>query len=452
MNSNKTLLSITGLLLVAVAGGLAAGWGPAGLLSSHRQPAARSTAVATAGVAMATPSSPTAGHAVTTPHPSAPAAAGPSPTHSAAPAPASSAPAPPASTGPWFGTLATSGQYDGQEVAGGISVATLELGWDAYEPGNGAWNTTYINQQVQKANAFVAAGMRVSLSPGLQYPPSWVFALDANTYFVNQYGDHYAPTAIGMKEANAVYDPAVRNAQATYIARIAQDFGGTLSFIRLGGGWYGELHYPPQSFNGHNNSYWAFDANAQASSPARGWIPGHCCAAQAQQFWNYYAQSLVGYESWQIQTFRSHFSAQLEILFPGWGLRPGDVANAVNANLSGTTPAEVYGEMQQDSGYADEVNAVTDSRTIIYSDWLDAPDHGATLNTESPVKYLAYLAGGRGLRVAGENTGTQSLAALQLCVARVRALGLLGMNWAWEGNLFAGTSPTLSGYAGVIRS
>jgi hypothetical protein len=337
-------------------------------------------------------------------------------------------------------------------MTSGIGVATLEIGWQDYEPGNGVWNTSYIQQQVQKANAFRAAGMRVALSPGLQFPASWVFGLDANTSYVNQYGDRFSSGSVGMNVANAVFDANVRNAQATYIARIAQDFGNNFTFIRIGGGWYGELHYPPANFNGHTNSYWAFDPNAQAGSPVKGWVPGQCCAAQAQQFYSYYSQSLINYENWQIQTFRSHFSAQIEILFAGWGLRPGDITNAVNGNLSGGTSAEVNGETQQSNDYADQVAQIADSGTIVYSDWLDAPDYGSTLNSESPVKYLVYLAQQKGLHVAGENTGAQSLSALQLCVSRVKTLGLLGMSWAWESNLFSGSSPNLGAYATAIAS
>jgi hypothetical protein len=328
----------------------------------------------------------------------------------------------------------------------GLTVATLELGWDNYEPSNGSFNSSYIGQQQQKLQALKAAGFKVALDPGLQYPPSWVFGLDSNTYYVNQYGDRYAPGSAGQNVVNAVFDQNVRTAVAAYIARIASDFGDSFSFIRVGGGWYSELHYPPSNYNGHSNSYWAFDPNAQAGSPVPGWKPGQCCSSQAQQFWNYYSQSLIGYQNWQLQTYRSHFSAQLEMLYPSWGLRPGDITAAVNGNLSGSTSAEINGETQQDTDFADEVNAITVSNTVVYSTWLDAPDQGTTLNSESPIKYLVYLAQQKGLPAAGENAGQQSLSAMQLCVQRVKGLGLLGMSWAWESNLFSGSSPTLTDY------
>lgn len=50
--------------------------------------------------------------------------------------------------------------------------------------------------------------------------------------------------------------------------------------IRIGGGVQGELRYPPPLWNGHKNSYWAFDAYAQntviSGIPANlvGWRPG----------------------------------------------------------------------------------------------------------------------------------------------------------------------------------
>jgi len=333
-----------------------------------------------------------------------------------------------------------------------VTVATLELSWQNYETSPGVFNTSYISQQQQKLQGMRSAGMRVALDAGVQYPPSWVFGLDANTYYVNQYGDRYAPTGNpGLAVANTVFDPNVRQAMGTYLARIAQDFGESFAFVRAGGGWYSELHYPAASYNGHSNSYWAFDANAQAGSPVPGWKPGQCCATQAQQFWNYYVSSLVSYQNWQVTSYHSDFpSALVEVLYPGWGVRPGQDTAAVNADLGGTTSAEINGETQQGTEFSSEVAGLSTTATAVYSTWLDAADQGTTTQSESPIAYLVSLASPRGIPAAGENAGAQSLSAMQLCVSRVKSLGLLGMSWAWESNLYSGSSPTITDYGTLI--
>ncbi len=331
--------------------------------------------------------------------------------------------------GPWVGVLQAGVAPLPEERSAGVSVALLELTWDHYEPTAGAFDIRYIAEQRAKLRQLREAGFRVVLDVGLQYPPHWLFD-NSDAYFVDQYGDRYRPEETGKASANGVFDPAVRRAEATYVGRVAHDFGDGFFAVRVGGGWYGELHYPPGSYAGNGNAYWAFDRNALRASPVSGWRPGTGTPADAQRFWNFYQGALLNYEGWQLSLYGHYFSGWLELLLPGWGLRPGDVDAAVQDLFSGRTQAQANGEAGQANGFSTEMLAIQDARTIVYSTWLEAPDHGISANLESPIRYLAALAAERGLRVAGENSaagGSASDAAL--CLERTRSLPLAGMMW-----------------------
>jgi hypothetical protein len=350
--------------------------------------------------------------------------------------------------------LQSDGRYGADLKRAGVSLATLELAWDSYEPQPGAFDVAYAAQQRQKAASLRSAGVAVVLDVGLQYAPEWLFARDPNAYFANQYGDRYATGRLGTRVGNGVFDPLVRQAQSDYINRVAGDLGDSFVAIRIGGGWYGELHYPPAFYNGHSNSYWAYDANAVAGSPVKGWMPGRPSAAQAQAFWSYYTARLADYLKWQVATYRSHFSSSLEVLYPGWGVRPGDAAAAIGGLLGGGTPSEANGEMQQGNDFAITLASVGDPGLIPYSTWLEAPDKGITANGVSPIRYLQQLAVPRGLAIAGENSDAgRNESSMRLCVERVRTIpGMAGMMWLAEQDLVQGGQRTLGGtYTQLIR-
>lgn len=175
--------------------------------------------------------------------------------------------------------------HTADEFVKGIKTKTLELAWSAYEPSNGTFDSTYIAAKKAEMATYQAQGFEVVLDIGSHYPASWVSSIDGNTLFKNQYGDTFQPASPGKNVVNVVFNNNVRSALSTYIQTIFQDFGTNFYAVRAGGGWYGELHYPEQSYNGRTNSYWGYDANAQGlggsfnlpagvnSNPVPGWIP-----------------------------------------------------------------------------------------------------------------------------------------------------------------------------------
>lgn len=340
-----------------------------------------------------------------------------------------------AASGPWFGVLNADGQHASQERAAHVSVAALELNWSAYEPSNGSFDSSYVADRKARLQTLTGAGQNVILDLGMQYPPSWVFSLDGNTRFVNQYGDVWH-SGISEDVPNSVFDQTVRAAQAAYISRVAADFGDSFYAIRAGGLLQDELRYPPTSVNGHSNAYWAFDGAAQAGSPVPGWKPGQADTSKAAAFMNYYLDSLVNYQNWLLGQYRSHFaSAWLQVLMPSWGIRPGDVEAAVARNLDGTTNAASWGTLSMGLDWQRQVNALSDTHVMLYATWLERGDDGSTANTMGPGHYVATLAASKGLPAAGENAGGDSAAQMSQMVDNARAWGLVGMMWLNESDL-----------------
>ncbi len=187
-----------------------------------------------------------------------------------------------------FGIINDNGVHYTDEWKRGVRATVLELSWKAYEPQEGRFDTAYIARMQQTMRQLKSQGWYVQLGAGIQYTPNWVFTNYPNMRFVNQYGEAYSPDPTTMGDhvvINAPFNPQARALQAAYIARIFKDFNQgdpNLRFnsIRLGGGVQGELRYPPPSWNGHTNSYWAYDVYAQNTSLSGippnviGWRPG----------------------------------------------------------------------------------------------------------------------------------------------------------------------------------
>lgn len=227
-------------------------------------------------------------------------------------------------------------------------------------------------------------GVGAVLDPGLQYPPDWVFRLPGATRFRNQYGVNWTgSTPDGTAVANAVFDPAVRRAEASFLGRLADDLGGrSFAAVRVGGLLSGELRYPPAADGaGHDDSLWYFDASAQSAAPV-----------------------------------------------PDWGLRPGQVAAALADGLDGRSRAEQGGMLASGEDWPQQVAVLArQPRALAYTTRLDAEADGTSPQLISPVQYLVQLAAPVRVPVAGENTGQPSMSALRLCLDRVEALRLDGM-------------------------
>jgi len=325
-------------------------------------------------------------------------------------------------------------------------------------------------------------GFKVILSLDYHDPPPWVHENYPYSYYVNQFGERWTgdtftvgdevvldargavedltPTDNG--DANLVFNKELRGLVASYMKDVFADLGTDFWAVRLGGGCYGNVTYPPDHFGGKNNLYWAYDANAQRSATEAGigdWMPGDPSPdGKAARFLNWYLDSLVGYHSWQIQALRqAGYAGSIMLLHPGRGIRPGDIEEATAANLDGSTLAEATGVNQSGHDFARQVGAIEDDNAFVTTTWLDTPasgDESRDPRLWSPVKYLSSLAKSHplDLEVYGKNTGQGDEAAMAFSMRQMRRHGLTGMAWYNQRELFSVRYATLADYQRAIQS
>lgn len=360
---------------------------------------------------------------------------------------------------PVFGTLQSDTARAAELHAAGVTLAQVGVAWNRFEPREGVWDGVYLGEVKAKIEKFRAAKQQIVLDLGVHYTPDWVTAWP-NARFVNQYGVAYDASEPGKNVPNVVFNQRVRQAQSVYIARLLRELGGDFHHIRLGGGWYGELHYPPAQFGQQDNCYWAFDAIAQGRVPglATGlrpcpvpdWKPGEASVnhRSASLFAAWYLEALANYHDWQIAAVRQSYAGPLAMMYPGWGVRPGQLDNAIAVDLDGSTDAEKNGEIQAGNDFARLVASIRDPNVIVYTTWIDAPfgDDTSRLPKEwTPAHWLSYLSAANPLNLAtmGENTGGGDDKALQRSIKPMRDYGLQGLIWAFEPELFDGKHATL---------
>ena len=357
---------------------------------------------------------------------------------------------------PLLGVLGASSQHFDQEHSGGVDVITVSVGWNYAEPTDGAFSTAYIMGVKNEIDLAKSAGLGVVLDPGLQYPPDWVFSLPGGTRFVNQYGDIFTGSEpSGNNVANAVTDMAVRNAESTYLAWLGSQIPGkSLTAIRQGGGPLGELRYPDAIYRGHTDSYWAYDASTKAVSPVPGWVPGTGTTAQAAAFLNSYNAALDGYGIWMNGQLEADFGTEELVMLPGWGERPGGSVSEVSSLLTLNMD-----EFNEGLDWNNLLSSLPDAEhSAAYITYLDAPTVKPTLQLEDPADYVATLVGGTSIRLGGENTGDGTIADMELCVKRAKALHFFIVQWMDEAQLIASGAgedpggPTLVELEGAMRA
>ena len=359
-----------------------------------------------------------------------------------------------------FGVIHNSAVDHTSAIRGaGIKVVTISLYWEQAEPAPGVYSADFFNAKRRELSDLKASGFLVILDVGIQYPPAWVFQLDANTRFVDQYGDQWVQSnASGKNVPNAIFDPNVRQAMANYIRGVSNELGSDFYGVRIGGGYWNELRYPEPNYAGHTNCYWAFDEAALAQDPVPDWRPGQASQdhSAAQAFSQWYLGELKDFELWQVSTYRSVFPGYLVLMYPGWGIRDGQLASAVANDLAGSTTFEQNGSLQMGEAFQVLVAALPpDPKLVVYTTWLDSnpawsDDTSSAPPRWSPAKYLASLAASRNLPVWGENSGGGDVAAMKLTVGRARALNFGVVFWMSEDDLFSGHYANLQDYAALI--
>lgn len=316
-------------------------------------------------------------------------------------------------------------------AAAGVDLVTLELGWDAYQPTATTINHSYIAQRVAEAQSYADAGLEVVLDLGLQYPPDWAWGLPGSTRFADQYGQEWHG-GIGTDPLDAVWNSSARLAQSNYVELVAQDFGGLVDRVRVGGLLSGEIRLPPANSGEHVDSLWAFSPGALAASPDPTWRPGTGTVAQAREWLEFYMSSVSEYAVWLTESVNSAFPvAPIDVLLPGWGLRPGDLDRVAADRVSTSSVASTGDDLAGGLDWARQIRALDGLSINItaVTTWLDAPSYGVAPRDLAPVEYLATLTRPRGIPLSGENTGGSGLAALERVREQANRHGLTRITW-----------------------
>ncbi|CAM3144241.1 hypothetical protein [Rariglobus hedericola] len=368
-----------------------------------------------------------------------------------------------------IGVLQPKPSYAQPLADAGVSLVVLSISWENFEPSTGTTNPAYIRQLHSDLAAYRHAGLHVVLDPGIQYPPEWLRQLPDARY-QNQYGDLYIDHASGKNIANTVFNAAVRTRYAAHLAALFRELGTDWAAVRLGGGWYGELNYPDATFAKKNNCYWAFDPIAQGTKPGLpagmtacpvpNWKPGKTSPdhTSARRFLDWYLASLQNYHDWQITTVRQLYSGPLHMMYPSWGIRPGQLEAAIIGDLGGTTSPEKNGEIQRGFDFARFIAGVRDPQVWVHCTWLDSNPAWSDDTSPDPVrwsppKFLAHLARlhSPALNVSAENTGGGGLPALALSARRIQELKINTLFWAFAPDLFDDHPPELKDLATSLQ-
>lgn len=343
----------------------------------------------------------------------------------------------------------------------GVTLTVLSVSWDRFEPSAGTHDPTYLRRLRSDCAAFRRAGLQIVLDPGFQYPPAWLFELPDSRYR-NQHGDIFTDCSPGKNIPNPVFNAAIRARQASHLGALFRELGTDFHAVRLGGGWYNELNYPPAAFQNRTNCYWAYDALAQGTKPGLptgmtacpvpGWKPGEYSPdhASARRFLDWYLASLQNYHDWQITTTRQLYSGPLVMMYPSWGIRPGQIESAIAGDLAGQTSPEKNGEIQRGFDFSRFIDGIRDPRVGVHCTWLDANPSWSDETSRDPVRwtplhFLSALARKHTppLILTAENTGGGGPEVLRLCAERTLAFDVKSVFWAFSPDLFDGRPPEL---------
>jgi hypothetical protein len=381
--------------------------------------------------------------------------------------------APPASDGTprkayMFALIGNDGEHLEQERRAGIEAKVLALSWRDFYLAEGEVNTRYVEHKREELRDLRDKGFEIILASNFHDTPPWVHENYEHTYYVNQFGERW--TGINFYQgqprdngdANLVFNHRLRGLVGAYMKDVFREFGTDFWAVRLGGGVAGEVTYPHARFGGRSNLYWAYDDNAQrraADAGVGGWRPGAPSQkGLAGRFLNWYLNSLVGFQNWQVDMVRAAgYSGRIIMLYPGWGIRPGQIEEATATKLDGSTPAEVNGEIQRGHDFARLVEAIQDDNVLVTTTWLDADasrDDGQDQRYWSPAKYLSALTESSAIhpKLYGENKGMGSIEDMLISAHQMRRYRLVGMAWFDESQLLSDRYATLTTYEQVIKT
>jgi hypothetical protein len=194
----------------------------------------------------------------------------------------------------------TLAQKQGWRAAGGTHC-NISAEWSQLQPAAGALDSTAVTAlQTQFAEA-ATAGLRVTFSFSTHYTPD--FARAGAPRFRNQAATDWAPASnvAGDNVIDAVFSATARTYIADFMTRVWAALTASqramIDQIRIGGGPYGELHYPTVSTG---PDWWSFSAPAQTGT---GLATGQTvCPLPGHLPWGWTTGGLLSTNAYSIET------------------------------------------------------------------------------------------------------------------------------------------------------
>ena len=196
--------------------------------------------------------------------------------------------------------------------------------------------------------------------------------------FRDQLGNDYTGTSSGKAVRNWMWTASGRGYVSAFLGHVADALGpdriADTDGVRLGGGWYGEMHYPQAVSGGPTYAWQGFGQSMQTGTdladgmdvcPLPGYVPYTGTDDQDCQWLNWYLNGLIRFEQWLITQHKAlGFTRNLYLMLPGYGVRTNQARTS-----AGYKQAAALGE--------DHIRAVGaimhDPAVWPYSTWLNTP-------------------------------------------------------------------------------
>lgn len=366
-----------------------------------------------------------------------------------------------------FGTLGserTALAHARDEVRAGFVAAMLELNWhNAQSSSRGLWSSDYAISVQKQLAALLASRRHVTLETGSFHSPPWL-ARTAGIHHVDRRGQTLA-------EINYVWNAEARGYWESYIDQVDDSLGlENFAVVRIGSASNVELLFPNTTYAGYDTaaqSGYGLAAGQQVC-PHPGWRAATAnqglSPAGIHEWLDWYVTSLVNTANWQMKYLRSkQFAGWFEVLMPGQGMRPAQLATAIGQGLpdrwalpAGAVWHEVMARLPADRVRI-HISSVGDRSGVPLDNVPHPADVAADLTRPevelwSSTRWLVCLARMHGFPISMENVGYTPANAvhytdlgptglLRRCFALVDASKPTVFYWAHSHELWDGTLP-----------
>lgn len=273
-----------------------------------------------------------------------------------------------------------------------------------------------LNEQITDAREL---GLRPIFEYGVQYAPGWAQA--SIEPFKDQANNEWLSNDPGKRVRNWMWTANGRAAINDLIVKVWEGLDASnreaIDRVRFGGGYYGELQYPPESLAAPF-SYWGYGNSMQTGAglaagldacPQPGYTLFSGTDAQDVEWINWYLDGMNDWLLFQVQALKNAgWVCDLMCLHPGYSIRENNVRSDAGFRQN----------MAAGQDYVRQIGAYAeDPQVWPWSTWINGtdpfPDSPFDSDQAAWKKLWAEAAvRGKHWRIWGENTGGETNAGM----------------------------------------